>query len=329
MSYLLLVVSLAMLVIGANWLVDGSAAIARRYHLSEYLIGATIVGMGTSTPELVVSTVSAIGGHGDIAIGNVVGSNIFNVFLILGITALMMPIKYTKENIRRDIPLNIGVSIIVLLMCAMGVLWRNEYGLGRIDGLLLLVIFVFYLWSTIKSEQKQQESKRVGEPLPDGEQIASVDTSRYKSLVVCILAIVFGLAGLVFGGDIFVESASAIAREWGVSEAIIGLTIVAGGTSLPELMSSIIAVTKNKGQMALGNIVGSNIFNLLLILGVSSIIQPLTMGDITFIDWGVMVLSAFALLTAAITFKKHQLDRADALIFLLIYVTYIVWLIVS
>ena len=270
MSYVLLAVSLAMLVIGANWLVDGSAAIARRYHLSEYLIGATIVGMGTSMPELVVSSISAIGGHGDIAIGNVVGSNIFNVFLILGITALMMPIKYTRENIRRDIPLNVGISIIVLIMCALGIVWRGEYGLGRIDGLLLLVIFAIYLWSTMKSEKKQQAARESGNPLPDSDQVASVDTSRYKSMTVCVLAIIFGLAGLIFGGNIFVESASDIAREWGVSEAIIGLTIVAGGTSLPELVSSIIAVTKNKGQMALGNIVGSNIFNLLLILGVSS-----------------------------------------------------------
>ena len=322
MSYVLLAVSLAMLVIGANWLVDGSAAIARRYHLSEYLIGATIVGMGTSMPELVVSSISAIGGHGDIAIGNVVGSNIFNVFLILGITALMMPIKYPRENIRRDIPLNVGISIIVLIMCALGIVWRGEYGLGRIDGLLLLVIFAIYLWSTMKSEKKQQAARESGNPLPDSDQVASVDTSRYKSMTVCVLAIIFGLAGLIFGGNIFVESASDIAREWGVSEAIIGLTIVAGGTSLPELVSSIIAVTKNKGQMALGNIVGSNIFNLLLILGVSSSIQPLTMGDITFADWGVMVFSAIALMIAAVTFKRNQLDRADAFIFLLAYVAY-------
>ena len=326
MSYVLLAVSLAMLVIGANWLVDGSAAIARRYHLSEYLIGATIVGMGTSMPELVVSSISAIGGHGDIAIGNVVGSNIFNVFLILGITALMMPIKYTRENIRRDIPLNVGISIIVLIMCALGIVWRGEYGLGRIDGLLLLVIFAIYLWSTMKSEKKQQAARESGNPLPDSDQVASVDTSRYKSMTVCVLAIIFGLAGLIFGGNIFVESASDIAREWGVSEAIIGLTIVAGGTSLPELVSSIIAVTKNKGQMALGNIVGSNIFNLLLILGVSSSIQPLTMGDITFADWGVMAFSAIALMIAAVTFKRNQLDRADAFIFLLAYVAYMAWL---
>ena len=326
MSYVLLAVSLAMLVIGAKWLVDGSAAIARRYHLSEYLIGATIVGMGTSMPELVVSSISAIGGHGDIAIGNVVGSNIFNVFLILGITALMMPIKYTRENIRRDIPLNVGISIIVLIMCALGIVWRGEYGLGRIDGLLLLVIFAIYLWSTMKSEKKQQAARESGNPLPDSDQVASVDTSRYKSMTVCVLAIIFGLAGLIFGGNIFVESASDIAREWGVSEAIIGLTIVAGGTSLPELVSSIIAVTKNKGQMALGNIVGSNIFNLLLILGVSSSIQPLTMGDITFADWGVMVFSAIALMIAAVTFKRNQLDRADAFIFLLAYVAYMAWL---
>ena len=329
MSYVLLVISLVLLVVGANWLVDGSAAIARRYHISEYIIGATIVGMGTSMPELVVSVVSGIGGHPEIAIGNVVGSNIFNVFLILGITALMMPIKYTQENIFRDIPLNIGVSVLAMVLCAFGMRFRGEYGLGRVEGLILITCFVFYLWSTMKSERKQQQAKKQGVRLPDSDQVAPVETGRYNSMLVCILSIIFGLAGLIFGGDMFVDSASAIAREWGVSEAIIGLTIVAGGTSLPELMSSIIAVTKNKGQMALGNIVGSNIFNLLLILGVSSLIQPLPMGEITFIDWGVMVLSAFSLMAAAVTFKRHQLDRADASFLLLIYAAYMVWLTVG
>lgn len=329
MNYLMLIFSLVLLVVGANWLVDGSAAIARRYHISEYIIGATIVGMGTSMPELVVSVVSGLGGHPEIAIGNVVGSNIFNVFLILGITALMIPIKYTYENIKRDIPLNIGVSLLVLTLCVLSIRIRGEYGLGRIEGIILLVCFAFYLWSTIKSERRQQEARKQGLHYPDSDLVAPVETSRYQSMPVCILAIIFGLCGLIFGGDIFVDSASAIAREWGVSEAIIGLTIVAGGTSLPELVSSIIAVTKNKGQMALGNIVGSNIFNLLLILGVSSLIQPLPMGDITFVDWGVMVLSAFMLMAAAVTFKRHQLDRADASILLLLYAAYMAWLIIG
>ena len=316
MSYLLLLVSLVLLVIGANWLVDGSAAIARRYHLSEYLIGATIVGMGTSTPELVVSVISAIEGHSDIAIGNVVGSNIFNVFLILGVTALMMPIKYTRENIRRDIPINIGVSVLLLVLCLRGMLYRGEYGLARFDGVLLLCVFALYLWITLRDgHQPATESDTCAE-----------EPGRYRSMVVCVLSIIFGLAGLIFGGDMFVGAASAIAREWGVSEAVIGLTIVAGGTSLPELVSSVIAITKNKGQMALGNIVGSNIFNLLLILGVASLISPLTMGDITFADWGVMLLSALALLLAAITFRRNQLDRADAIIFLLLYGGYLAWL---
>ena len=318
MNYVVLLASLVLLVIGANWLVDGSAAIARRYHLSEYLIGATIVGMGTSTPELVVSVISGIEGHSDIAIGNVVGSNIFNVFFILGVTALMMPIKYTRENIRRDIPINIGASVLLLILCLRGMLYRGQYGLGRFDGVLLLLVFALYLWITLRDgHQPANESD-----------VTSEEPIRYKSMVVCVLSIIFGLASLVFGGDMFVGAASNIAREWGVSEAVIGLTIVAGGTSLPELVSSIIAITKNKGQMALGNIVGSNIFNLLLILGVASLISPLTMGDITFVDWGVMLLSALAVLLAAITFKKRQLDRADALFFLLLYGGYIAWLLI-
>ena len=294
MTYIMIVLSLVLLVTGANWLVDGSAAIARRYHISEYIIGATIVGMGTSTPELVVSVISAIEGHSDIAIGNVVGSNTFNVFLILGVTALMMPITYTRDNITRDIPINIGTSVAVIMLCIFSKVWRGEYGLGRFDGLLMLALFALYLWGTLRSERQRQA---------DGDEEGSTPTGCYRSTAVCILAIIGGLAGLIFGGDMFVDAASAIAREWGVSEAIIGLTIVAGGTSLPELVSSIIAVTKRKGQLALGNI--------------------------TFVDWGTMLLSAIALLIASATFTRRQLDRKDAACFLLIYAAYMVWLIVG
>lgn len=315
MTYIMLIVSLVLLVVGANWLVDGAAAIARRHHMSEYIIGATIVGMGTSAPELVVSVISSIGGHSDIAIGNVVGSNIFNVLLILGITALLMPIKYTRENIRRDIPINIGVSVLVIALCVLGGLLRGEYGLGRIDGLLMLCLFALYLWGSLRGGRDGQSEDDTISP-----------TGLYRYTTVCIIAIIVGLAGLIYGGNLFVDSASAIAREWGVSEAIIGLTIVAGGTSLPELVSSIIAVLKRKGQMALGNIVGSNIFNILLILGTASTICPLTMGSITFVDWGVMLLATIVLLAATYTFEKHTLDRKDALIFLLIYAGYMVWL---
>lgn len=316
MTYVMLILSLVLLVVGANWLVDGSAAVARRYHISEYIIGATIVGMGTSTPELVVSAISAVEGHSDIAIGNVVGSNIFNVFLILGITALLMPVRYTRDNTHRDIPINIGASVLVVALCVLRGVGRGEYGLGRIDGLLMLCLFALYLWLSLRSGRDGQSS----------DETVAAPVGLYRYTTVCIVAIAVGLAGLIYGGSMFVDAASAIAREWGVSEAIIGLTIVAGGTSLPELVSSVIAVTKRKGQMALGNIVGSNIFNLLLILGTASTICPLTMGGITFVDWGVMLFSSFVLLAAARTFEKRTLDRKDALVFLLIYAGYMVWL---
>ncbi|MBR4312421.1 MAG: calcium/sodium antiporter [Bacteroidaceae bacterium] len=317
MTYIVLIISLVLLVVGANWLVDGAAAIARRYHMSEFIIGATIVGMGTSAPELVVSVISSIGGHGDIAIGNVVGSNIFNVLLILGITALLMPIKYTRDNVRRDIPLNIGVSLFVIVLCVLNKVGNGAYGLGRLSGILMLCLFAYYLWSSLRSGRDGQAAF---------DDAVETTTGYYRYTSVCVISIVAGLAGLIYGGNLFVDSASAIARQWGVSEAIIGLTIVAGGTSLPELVSSVIAVTKQKGQMALGNIVGSNIFNLLLILGTASTICPLTMGGITFVDWGVMLLSSLILLAAVYTFEKHTLDRKDALIFLLIYAGYMVWL---
>jgi cation:H+ antiporter len=206
-----------------------------------------------------------------------------------------------------------------MALCALSIYTRGEYGLGRFEGFLLLACFAFYLWNSLRSDAKQA--------VPDEE--VEVDLGRYRSMAVCIASIVLGLGGLIFGGDMFVDAASAIAREWGVSEAIIGLTIVAGGTSLPELVSSVIAVSKKKGQMALGNIVGSNIFNLLLILGVSSLVQPLSMGDITFVDWGVMVLSAVMLLVASLTFKKRVLDRTDAILLLLIYAAYMAWLVMG
>ena len=316
MSYLLLIVSMGLLVVGANWLVDGASNIARRFHLSEYIIGATIVGMGTSMPEFVVSSISSFEGRSDIAIGNVVGSNIFNVFLILGITAQLMPIRYTRSNLRRDIPLNVVASLIVIVLCYMPMLWGgHDYQLGRFDGIILLILFAAYMIYSLKSDRKAAPSE---EP--------QTGHAPQRPVWLSILGIVGGLAGLIIGGDLFVEHASRIARQWGISEAFIGLTIVAAGTSLPELASSVIAAAKHKGQMALGNIVGSNLFNLLLILGFSATIHPLQPGDISLVDWGIMLFSSICLWIAAKSFQKGEIDRKDGFLFVGIYLLYMSYL---
>ena len=321
--FLYLILGLILIVVGANFLVDGSSFIARKFKISEFVVGLTIVGMGTSTPELVVSMISGIQGSGDIAIGNVVGSNIANIFLILGMTALISPIGFTKTNIKLDLPICIATSVLLLLLSFDTLFFGQDANIiGRIDSIILLLGFIaFMIYSFKVSDKENDESK---------EEVVTEQTkpaSKY-ALLFSVLKIVAGLAGLILGGRLFVNSGSEMAAGFGVSEAFIGITVMAVGTSLPELAASVVAAVKKKGQMALGNIVGSNIFNLLLILGVASLISPLTMGDITFVDWGVMLLSALAVLLAAVTFKKHQLDRADALFFLLLYGGYIAWLLI-
>ena len=314
MAYLYLLICLVVIVFSADWLVAGAVTIAKRFKISDFVIGAVIVGVGTSFPELVVSTIGAIEGNSDIAIGNVIGSNIFNVFGILSLTALIMPVAVSKENKRFDLPFCIGVSVLTLLL-VFNLFMGGEAKIDRIDSAILLLCFALFLWNSLRGNKK--------------EEVATDEVITNKQLAIGIGKVVIGLGALIMASRFFLDNAIKIAEAWGVNEAFIAITLVACGTSLPELVSSIIAVSKKKGQMALGNIVGSNIFNLLLILGVSSLVQPLSMGDITFVDWGVMVLSAVMLLVASLTFKKRVLDRTDAILLLLIYAAYMAWLVMG
>ena len=311
MDILLLIVGLGLILAGANFLTDGSAAVAQRLRVPEFIIGLTIVAVGTSTPELVVSVLSAIAGKSDVAIGNIVGSNIFNVFVILGVCALIRPLPLTRSTIRRDIPIGMVVSLLLFVLASDALLHLGPTDrLGRGDGILMLILYVALMWYTIRAAGRTEEAPAEGTKAPMAAWLAAV-------------MIVGGLAGLVFGGELFLDSATALARQLGVSESVIAITLVAGGTSLPELASSVVSLVKGKADMALGNVIGSNIANILLILGLSATINPLTMGGITTTDLAVVILTSLLLFLTAFTFRRRAVDRWEGVIFLVIYALYI------
>jgi len=312
---LLLLAGLALVVFGADYLVDGASAIARRFGLSEFIIGLTIVGMGTSAPEMVVSFIGAAGGNADISVGNVVGSNIFNTLLILGLTGILLPIAITAENRKKDIPMNIiTTALLILLGFKHTILGIGTNGLTRTDGVVLLLLFALYMWQSFKNGKGEEEKADDAKPLKP---------------VWAVLMIAGGLAALIFGGNLFVDSATELARLMGVSDKFIAITILAGGTSLPELATCVTAAAKKKGQLALGNIIGSNIFNVLLILGGSALIHPLSFEDISFVDMGVLLVSALAIWTSCHVGKKNVLDRLDGVLLVLIWAAYMAYLIVN
>lgn len=309
---LLLLLGLVLIVVGADKLVDGASSIARRLHISEFVIGMTIVGIGTSAPELVVSLVGALEGNADIAVGNVVGSNIINTLFGLGITALIFPLLITRGNRRIDIPMHLVFTALVLLLGMSGtLLGLGDDTLSRLDSILLLLLFAGYIWWMLRSGK-----------VTDG-----AGSGRISPLWVSLLMILFGLAALIFGGRLFVDNATALARMLGASDKFIAITVLAIGTSLPELATCVVAAAKKKGQLALGNIIGSNIFNLLLILGVSGVINPLSFSGMDFADALVLLLAGFLLVTASWTGRNNKLDRFDGALLLVTWLGYMTWLI--
>ena len=316
MDYILLIVGLALLTIGADLLTKGCVGMAARFRVPEFIVGLTVMAVGTSMPELTVSTMSALRGSSDMAIGNVTGSNLFNTLIILGICALIRPMVFTKENIRRDIPLCIGVSALLLIMA----LYIGEpNGISRVEGIILFVLYIAFVLYSIRSAKKDSPDAEAG--TDDGKQ-AETNMGWGKVLFF----IVIGLAGLIYGGTLCLNSATAIARAWGVSEAIIAVTIVAAGTSLPELASSVAAIANGKLSLALGNVIGSNVANILLILGLSGTIKPLTMGGITPLDMWMVVGSAVLLLLSALAIGQRRITRFEGIIYLAVYVGYVVLL---
>lgn len=313
-QFFILAAGLLLILLGANYLVDGASSIAKKFGLSEFIIGVTIVGIGTSAPEMVVSILSAIQGKATMAIGNVVGSNIFNTLMILGVTALIAPLTITRNNLRKDIPINIIVAVLlVLLGMNFTLLGLGEDKLCRLDGALMLGIFVWYLWSSFRGDNADEEESEM----------------KVYPIWLAVLMILGGLAGLVFGGRLFVNSATEIARALGVSDKFIAITVMAAGTSMPELATCVVAALKGRGQLALGNILGSNISNILLILGISSLITPLSFSGITIVDMGTLLLCSAFILLSAFMFKKKKLDRFEAVVLLLMEAGYMWYLIAN
>ena len=311
MEYIILIVTLVGIVFGADLLVAGAVSVARRYKVSDFVIGAAIVGIGTSMPELVVSFFGALKGNADVAIGNVVGSNIFNVLGILGMTAICYPIAIDKKNMTFEIPFCIVVSVLVTLL-ALNFFNGTPATISRIDGLILILLFFGYMYySFIRDKKNAQQA-----PVEANEPILSL----WKS----ILKVVGGLALLIVSCDFFVDSAVSIAKSWGVSDAIISLTLIACGTSLPELAASVVAAFKKNTQLALGNIVGSNIFNILLILGLSSQVMPLTSAGITVVDYGVMIGAAIVPLLFGFNKKIGRVGGALMVIAFAVYTWYLI-----
>lgn len=313
MEYLILIGALALIIVGAMLLTDGSTALAARFRVPEFIVGLTIVAVGTSMPELTVSFISALNGESAMAIGNVVGSNIFNIFAILGVCSVFSPILFTKTNIRRDIPICIGASLALLVATFI------NHDISRLEGILLLVAYVVMIILTIRAERRTQMLNTA----------ATEDSDNTKPMPAWRIPvwILLGLGGLIWGGDLFVDSASAIASALGVPKSTIAITLVAGGTSLPELASSLVAIFKGRASLALGNVLGSNIANILLILGLCGSITPLSMGDVTQFDIYVVLAAAALVMVSALVIGRDKMTRFEGLVFLLCYAAYVYYLI--
>lgn len=312
MEYIILLLSLAGIVVGADLLVAGAVSIARKFKVSDFVIGAAIVGVGTSMPELVVSFIGAVKGNADVAIGNVVGSNIFNVLGILGLTALLFPIAINKENMKFEIPLCIGVSTLLMLL-AFNFFNGSTACIGRLDGLVLLAMFALFMWYSFYRDKKSASTEEI-----------SATTADNTPIWLAITKVLGGLAILITSCDLFVDNAVAVAKSFGVSDAIISLTLIACGTSLPELAASLAAAVKKNTQLALGNIVGSNIFNITLILGLSSQVMPLTSVGITMVDYLVMITAAVLTLLFGFFGKIGRLSGTFMFICFIIYNIYLI-----
>lgn len=335
-SIVLVIVGFLLLIKGADFLVEGSSAVAKRFKIPEMIIGLTIVAMGTSMPELVVSLTSALEGHSDIALGNVVGSNLANILLILGICALMKEINIPKATRRIENPLCLIVTVILFVLCLNG---GANKTISQKEGLFLLLLFVgylIYLFITARKNSKKESVKSISILNEKEETVENVkeeldrnadNLNSNKKFIINFFKIIIGIVGLKFGADFVVDNAVNIAQIIGISEKIIGVTIIAVGTSLPELVSSVTAVAKGENDMAVGNIVGSNIFNILLILGISSSICPINYSLSYNFDMIYLIITGTLLAIFPYIGKgTRALDRAEGVIFVLMYLAYILCL---
>ena len=306
LPYIMLIVGFVLLIKGADFFVDGSSSIAKKLKVPDIIIGLTVVAMGTSMPELVVSATSALGGSSDIAIGNVVGSNTLNVLVILGLSAVILPLSVDSSMFKRDIPVLLLTAAVVPVIALLSKNSDGDYMIGRVGGIVLIVLFVGYILLTIKAALDYRKANA---------DAADEDEIKERSWLKSILFTVGGAAVIIVGGDLSVDGAVAIAKQLGISEAVIGLTIVALGTSLPELVTSVVAARKGNSDIALGNIVGSNIFNALLILGTTAIIKPIPVPFTSIIDLFILLgVSIYLSITARTGKRLTRLEGASYLL---------------
>ena len=306
LDIIIIIIGVAMVLKGADFLTEGAAALARRVNIPEIVIGLTIVAAGTSAPELFVSLVSALKGTPDLAVGNVVGSNTMNCMLIVGCAAMVAPMTISRSTVKKDIPFAVGASVLLMLLAL------NSF-LGRFDGILLLAGFVSFMIYSLRQAKNGQGDTPAEE--------------KQQNPWLSALYIVLGLIGLVIGSNLFVDHASSLALALGISEGVVGLTVVAGGTSLPELATSVVAARKGQSAIAIGNVIGSNVFNILLILGLTATISPLQIEGITTIDMAVMLLSV--ILVWLFSRTRYTVERWEGGLLLVIYIGYLVWLITN
>ena len=318
-----IIVGVALVIWGADRLTEGAASMARDMRMSEIVIGLTILAAGTSAPELFVSLVSALKGTSDLAVGNVIGSNIFNVMLIVGCSAVVAPITVSWSTVRKDIPFAVGASILLFMLCFDDMnsphLWGNE--ISRSDGVILLVGFIAFMLYTFQMARKDGLLPKYEEEL--GVEVVK-ESKDYSHLFRNVSYMVLGLVCLIFGSDLFVDAASYVAHRYGVRQSVVGLTIVAGGTSLPELATSVVAAYKGRSALALGNVIGSSVFNILLILGVTAVVHPLRIMGITIVDLMMMLVSVGMLWLFSYT--KLSVSRREGCVLIGGFLGYMAWL---
>lgn len=315
-NILLIALGFVLLVKGADFLVDGASGVAKRFHIPEIIIGLTIVSIGTSMPELFVSITSAIDGYSDMAIGNVIGSNLCNLLLILGISATINPIIFKKETKLIEIPICLGVSIVFLILANIG------NSISRIDAIILIALFIAFICYTIMMARKGEDFDEISEE----EKQRSAEEGKKRKIIVNIIYIIIGIIALKIGGDLVVEHSEKIAKMFNVSDKIIGLTIVAIGTSLPELVTSVTAALKKNSDIAIGNIIGSNIFNMLLIIGAAAAISPMNYNTSYNLQMGILIVATIVLGIFPYTDRKDEMTISNGITYLMLYALYMAML---
>ena len=316
MSFVILIIGFFFLIKGADLFVDGAASIARKFNIPSMVIGLTIVAMGTSAPEAAVSITSSLAGQNDMSVANVVGSNFFNILIVLGVSSIIAKLPVQKNTIKKDTPFLLIVSALLLI-------FAFDKNISRIEGIIFLVIFVYFLYTTVKSAKNTEESTSLSDnEIAVSDNDIPADTPMFKTIILSLI----GIAGIIFGGDMVVDSATSIATMFGMSANLVGLTIVAVGTSLPEFVTSIVAIKKGETEIAIGNVIGSNIFNILLVLGLATAIFPIAISTFALID--IVFMVAITILLYLFMKKDNCLVKKHGFIFIILYIAYMTYTII-